>query len=153
LEGSGRNGGVEVAEMFGFYCRQAGSWRRGTVAIDVFELGAAQLPSNMLECEGVYCSPKSATTKHSGGSRQAIAAIRIVERFFADSEQRRFDFVGHWPRRRPDGRPARIRSDGWWSARSAARACADGLLRKYWGWKRRVIRRLARVRRTNWFHA
>jgi len=132
---------LKSPEMFGFYCRQArqlAAW--GQLQLTYLELGGRAIAFEYgWNAKGVYCSPKvgydEAFRRLSPGQ---LLRYELLERFFADSEQRRFDFVG------PLAEATARWSTGTYSIgrlvvgteRRGGRALM-GLLRKYWGWKRR----------------
>ena len=132
---------LKSPDVFEFYCRQArqlAEW--GQLQLTYLELGGRAIAFEYgWNAKGVYCSPKVGYDEEFRRLTPGqLLRYELLERFFADPDQRRFDFGG----------PLADATAKWATStysigrlvvgteRRGGRALM-GLLRKYWDWKRR----------------
>jgi CelD/BcsL family acetyltransferase involved in cellulose biosynthesis len=128
-------------QVFDFYCRQArqlAEW--GQLQLTFLELDGYPIAFEYgWNAKGVYCSPKVGYDEQFRRLTPGqLLRHELLQRFFADPEQRLFDFVG------PLADATAKWKTGTYSIgrlvastqRRGGRA-ALGLLRKYWSWKAR----------------
>jgi CelD/BcsL family acetyltransferase involved in cellulose biosynthesis len=132
---------LKSPKAFEFYCRQArqlAEW--GQLQLTYLELGGRAIAFEYgWNAKGVYCSPKVGYDEEFRRLTPGqLLRYELIERFFADPDQRLFDFGG------PLADAAAKWSTGTYSigrlvvgTERRGGQSLMGVLRKYWNWRRR----------------
>jgi CelD/BcsL family acetyltransferase involved in cellulose biosynthesis len=138
---------LKSPKIFDFYCRQArplAKW--GQLQLTYLELDGRPIAFEYgWNAKGVYCSPKVGYDEEFGRLTPGqLLRYELLQRFFTDPEQRRFDFVG------PMSDATAKWTTGSYSIgrlvvstrRRGGRALL-GVLRRYWSWMGQGVSKIA----------